>query len=258
VTESKEQASLPEPADLIGYEGFIEAVEDGRIYGWALDHEAPDKALVIDIYHGTELLVSMVADRHRDDVADYSGGQGNNGFVFNLPRALWGEDSGMFYACYKGTYVPLLRGPKVSRLNPLDHSSGHLSERKGIEERFDDEMVPAIDPLIKRIESCERAVVSLVQVAHPGSEYEKSKDAKFVGALSNLESVKADLSRLEALIVRIDEIQKRHNKDIIDIGVFAERPLRQRMEFWPLLVGSLCLVGFVVSILFWGFDPRTP
>ena len=47
------------------FEGHVDAIEAGRIYGWALDPAAPGQPLRVTIFHGEDELGTVEADRFR-------------------------------------------------------------------------------------------------------------------------------------------------------------------------------------------------
>lgn len=181
------------------YEGFIDAIEDGRIFGWALDRENPDQKLTIDFFHGLTLIGQTRADRYRQDLEGYGDGSGKHAFVFNLPKELWAEDSATFHACFEDVAVPLLRGPRCSRLQPIGTSEATdfaLAAAPGPDSNW--------DAVAKRIEACERALVTLVQLAHPGSDYEKNKAVEIRQIGKSVAEIEAAVASLEGFAMRND------------------------------------------------------
>ncbi|WP_193182392.1 hypothetical protein [Nisaea sediminum] len=189
-----------------GYDGFIDAVEDGRIFGWALDPGDPDKKLEIDLFHGPEQIGQVTADRYREDLVQYGGGSGRHAFVFTLPKELWAEDAAAFYACFAGSNVPLLRGPRCTKLQSVAGTqietlvSGNNPAGGG---------GPDMDALLGRMESIERALVSLVHMAHPASDYEQQKAAKSGELQALVEALREEVASLESFAVRSDERLKK-------------------------------------------------
>lgn len=91
------------------FEGHVDAIEAGRIYGWALDPADPAQPLRVTILHGEDALGTVVADRFREDLRNYGDGSGRHAFVFTLPKALWDADPAGFHVVHAGSSVPLVR-----------------------------------------------------------------------------------------------------------------------------------------------------
>jgi hypothetical protein len=114
-------APLPEEAAIAArYQGFIDAVTHGRIYGWALDTQTPEQPVSIDLFHGERLLATVIANQARDDLPQHTGGRANHAFEYVLPDGLRDDPPSRFSACYAGTSVPLLRGPGCRQENGAD------------------------------------------------------------------------------------------------------------------------------------------
>lgn len=103
------------------FEGHVDAIEAGRIYGWALDPLEPARRLSVAIFHGDDELGTVVADRFREDLRDYGDGSGRHAFVFTLPKPLWDADPAGFHVTHAGSSVPLVRpGGATRKVPPLD------------------------------------------------------------------------------------------------------------------------------------------
>lgn len=76
------QPSSPQPAEpqAGGYEGFIDEVSCDVVRGWAWDPSRPDAPVTIELYDGSRLLKTLVADQLRPDLRD--GGKGNGKHMF--------------------------------------------------------------------------------------------------------------------------------------------------------------------------------
>lgn len=224
--EIEDVKDLSEPdADLLaaGYEGFIDAIEDGRIYGWALDEADAAHKLGIDIYFGAEKIGTVVADRYREDLTVYADKSGRHAFVFNLPKALWSEDAGGFYACFEGTEVPLLRGPKCSRLQPVGAPKARQKQPQPEGEGDEDAPEADLDAILSRIEACERGLVTLLHLAHPGSDYEKRKAARSDELEADIGKVREELNSLEGFILRHDERLKKSEEIVARLEAYEGR-----------------------------------
>lgn len=231
------------------FEGFIDAIEDGRVYGWAVDPGRPGHRVAVEIYHGRDLLGEATANRFRQDLVHYGDGSGRCAFVFNLPKELWARDPGAFYACFQGTSVPLMRGPRCSQLSGLD-ATGAVSEPTSETSSG----TPDLDPLIARVEACERAMVTLVHLAHPRSELAREKTAQ-------IEKLNAYIDRLSESINQVEEFVLRHDAKFKTTEAVLGRVQRDqqrrwytRPEWWAM---SLAAAAMAVTLLsaFLGWTP---
>ena len=115
-------------------DGFIDAVEGGRIYGWAYDQERPDEIATVTIFHGDKKLGTARADRYREDLANRGAGDGRHAFVFDLPAELRNRPASEFSVFFDQTGLAIKRGPRVFTINQDGTVAG---EDKGKEELSD-------------------------------------------------------------------------------------------------------------------------
>jgi hypothetical protein len=66
-------------------EGYIDAVEDGQVFGWAWDRLHPGDRLAIEISAGGRMAASVTADRPRPDLRAGGIGDGAHAFVAEAP-----------------------------------------------------------------------------------------------------------------------------------------------------------------------------
>lgn len=192
--------------DAVQYEGFIDAIEDGRIFGWAFNPENLSEPVKIDIYHVEEFLGTISADRYREDLIEYSGDSGKHAFVFTLPKNLWSEPNENFHACFEGTTVPLLRGKRASVLPeppiPGAKNSDVAAETKT--ERSQEEL-DKINSLVGRVETIERLSVGLLGVIDPQSEHQIRNAKTMEEAAARIELTEETVGDIESFVVRIDK-----------------------------------------------------
>ena len=66
--------------------GYLDAVNDTRIYGWAWDPERPEARIAIRFQVGSEIVAALVADAKRQDLAANRIGDGAHAFETTLPE----------------------------------------------------------------------------------------------------------------------------------------------------------------------------
>ncbi|WP_426238000.1 hypothetical protein [Pararhizobium sp. DWP1-1-3] len=65
--------------------GRVDAIDMGRIFGWAFDPMAPDQRLIIRVLLDGKVIAEAVADRNRPDLRRNGIGDGNHAFEIALP-----------------------------------------------------------------------------------------------------------------------------------------------------------------------------
>ena len=68
--------------------GSLDRVGCERIEGWAWDRQEPDTPIAVEIYDGETLVVTVTADRPRQDLVKARKGNGRHGFVIKTPPSL--------------------------------------------------------------------------------------------------------------------------------------------------------------------------
>ncbi|HVJ54317.1 MAG TPA: hypothetical protein VM689_17770 [Aliidongia sp.] len=79
----KEPVRLLKLAD-IKIEGRIDAIEEGKVYGWVWDRLRPEDRLTVEIRLGERVLATCIADQRREDLAGNGVGDGGHAFVAEL------------------------------------------------------------------------------------------------------------------------------------------------------------------------------
>lgn len=239
--------------DALGYEGFIDAVEDGRVFGWALDRDHPKKKVEIDIFFGQEKIGSVKANRFREDLRTYGDGSGKHAFVFNLPKEYWSRQPSLFHACYAGTDVPLLRGDRCAVLTKglsLDELTANDQPRDGAARSSSaagtSDIAPVLLPLVARIEACERAVVGMAHMIHPSSELEREKASRVNEFEAALAALRNDLEGLETFISRQDGRLKSLGERMAEVDI-GPVPWFRQLSAWSLAVAGIALAIALLS-----------
>jgi membrane protein involved in D-alanine export len=76
----------PNPGNMpASYEGTLDSIDADAIQGWVWDQDQPDVPLRVDIYDGEKVVVTVVADKFRDDLYAANKGNGRHGFSLPLP-----------------------------------------------------------------------------------------------------------------------------------------------------------------------------
>jgi hypothetical protein len=97
------------------YAGFLEAVANGNISGWAWDGTRPDVPIKVDICDGKELLATVAADGFRVDLQKASKGNGKHCFNYPSPARLNDGEVHSIQVKISGTKIHLIGSPKSIR-----------------------------------------------------------------------------------------------------------------------------------------------
>lgn len=76
-----------QPAKVVeAMKGRVDAVDDGRLFGWAFDPSTPDKRLTIRVLLDGKPIAEAVADKERPDLRRNGIGDGSHAFDVMLPQ----------------------------------------------------------------------------------------------------------------------------------------------------------------------------
>lgn len=70
------------------YQGNFERLDCQQISGWAWDVSQPNTPVSVDVYDGTQKIATVRANLFRQDLLNAGIGNGQHGFVLNLPASL--------------------------------------------------------------------------------------------------------------------------------------------------------------------------
>jgi hypothetical protein len=112
--------------------GMLEAVLDGRAFGWARDSRSPLKRPAVEVIVDGEIVAETVADLLRPSLLAEGIGDGRHGFVVELPARLFdGATRAISVRLSTGETLPiaqaLLDGVTLSSSPPPDYSSNGAS-----------------------------------------------------------------------------------------------------------------------------------
>ncbi|MCE6992607.1 T9SS C-terminal target domain-containing protein, partial [Dyadobacter sp. CY323] len=94
------------------YAGRFGGVDCNYIQGWAWDKNAPDAAMTVEVFEGSTVYATAVADIYREDVKNSGIGTGNYGFKIATPLSLKDGKAHHLNVRIKGTSTILLDSPK--------------------------------------------------------------------------------------------------------------------------------------------------
>ena len=231
--------------DAAHWEGYIDAIEGGRVYGWALDASDKGRRLSITLTHGSDELATLVADRFREDLVGYGDGSGLHAFVYTLPRHLWEASPDEFHARFAGTDVPLLRGRRAMAL------ATEAEPANAGEETVEPATEPERDRLAGRVEALERSIIGLMRLIDPRSESSKLLHRGVRGDLDRLQRGVADLQRdlraIEPFVVRLDERLKDREGALLDHESARKKPPTGQIVAVAVLLTAAAGLGYAAA-----------
>lgn len=86
VAEARKTKAAPEQDNVQPMKGRVDAIDQGRLYGWAFDPGEPGARLGIRVLQGSQVIAETVADRNRADLRRNGIGDGNHAFEILLPE----------------------------------------------------------------------------------------------------------------------------------------------------------------------------
>ncbi|APG93951.1 hypothetical protein [Sinorhizobium americanum] len=78
--------AAPEQDNAKPMSGRVDAIDQGRLYGWAFDPATPDKRLSIRVLLDGGVIAESIADRNRPDLRRNGIGDGSHAFEIPLPE----------------------------------------------------------------------------------------------------------------------------------------------------------------------------
>jgi O-antigen biosynthesis protein len=102
----------------LGFLGYVDLSEPGRIAGWACDMAIPDRRVAIDLIRDGVVLQTVLADQFREDLQAAGIGDGHAGFSFTLPQDGTFRDPTEISVTISGGSLNLVNSPLVVAAPP--------------------------------------------------------------------------------------------------------------------------------------------
>lgn len=107
------------------FEGFLDIANCSQIVGWAYDADNPDTHLDVDIYSDGNFILTVPANRFRQDLLDAGKGNGEHGFSLRLPASLNDGQQHAITVNVSGTLFVLGNTPKTITCDPSTFEGYH-------------------------------------------------------------------------------------------------------------------------------------
>ncbi len=102
---------------LLKLEGFLDAVDDGFVYGWAFDSSRPLERVQVEVLVDGERVASGVAEGYRADLDRLKKGDGCCAFRFELPYNVLEGAARNLRVVYRATGEDLFGSTQSLELN---------------------------------------------------------------------------------------------------------------------------------------------
>ncbi|WEX90714.1 hypothetical protein PZN02_004273 [Sinorhizobium garamanticum] len=84
---AEKSTAAPEQDNARPMSGRVDAIDQGRVFGWAFDPATPNERLTIRVLLDGSVIAEAVADRNRPDLKRNGIGDGSHAFEIALPEA---------------------------------------------------------------------------------------------------------------------------------------------------------------------------
>ncbi|GGM86351.1 hypothetical protein GCM10010967_18250 [Dyadobacter beijingensis] len=107
------------------YAGSFEWFDCESLKGWAWDKNFPNTAVTVELYEGTTVYATAIADQYREDLKNNGTGTGYYGFRITMPAALKDGKSHALSIRVKGSTTVLNNSPRTSNC-PVNAYAGRM------------------------------------------------------------------------------------------------------------------------------------
>ncbi|MFA1675456.1 hypothetical protein ACDY97_22540 [Rhizobium mongolense] len=213
--------------------GRVDAVDMGRIFGWAFDPMAPDQRLTIRVLLDGKVIAEAVADRNRPDLRRNGIGDGKHAFEIALPDPVQSRVNDIVVMARNGSgSEQALRVPQPNEQAAEALIAAPLAK-----------VLDKLDLLMAAQRQLQVSQRSLQRT--PEFDADKTETAGLTDVSNAVESLKVDISQrlndLDVHLMRLDGVVAGMEKNL--------NTLRKRAngEIKPLLLLLFILVGFAAG-----------
>ncbi|MEN3150615.1 hypothetical protein ABCW43_25260 [Neorhizobium sp. IRAMC:178] len=213
--------------------GRVDAVDMGRIFGWAFDPMAPDQRLTIRVLLDGKVIAEAVADRNRPDLRRNGIGDGKHAFEIALPDPLQSRANDIVVMARNGAgSEQALRVPQPNEQAAEALIAAPLAK-----------VLDKLDVLMAAQRQLQVSQRSLQRA--PEIDADKPETAGLTDVSNAVEGLKVEISQrlndLDVHLMRMDGIVAGMEKNL--------NALRKRSngEIKPLLLLLFVLVGFAAG-----------
>lgn len=220
-------------------QGYIDAIEPDRVFGWAWNTTEPSERLTIEIRQGDELIVRLEANQPRPDLVANGIGDGRYAFVANIPAI--GE---------------------IDRASPLTvtattadgSASIELKRQTGGATAPHSVSAVVLGEIRARDQRLQGQLKQLVTVAKERGGLDQSLNDRVIQSLEKLDAALPEVDhRLEAMEVfqmRFDTMLQGYDKRITHVERKAHHRKPVLLWTWAVMATAVSF-GFIAYNLLW-------
>ncbi|PKA41890.1 hypothetical protein N2599_15820 [Rhizobium sullae] len=213
--------------------GRVDAVDMGRVFGWAFDPMAPDQRLTIRVLLDGKVIAETVADRNRPDLRRNGIGDGKHAFEIALPDPLQSRANDIVVMARNGSgSEQALRVPQPNEQAAEALIAAPLAK-----------VLDKLDLLMAAQRQLQVSQRSLQRT--PEIDADKTETAGLTDVSNAVESLKVDISQrlndLDVHLMRLDGVVAGMEKNLNTVRK------RANGEIKPLLLLLFVLVGFAAG-----------
>jgi hypothetical protein len=213
--------------------GRVDAVDMGRIFGWAFDPMAPDQRLTIRVLLDGKIIAEAVADRNRPDLRRNGIGDGKHAFEIALPDPLHSRANDIVVMARNGSgSEQALRVPQPNEQAAEALIAAPLAK-----------VLDKLDVLMASQRQLQVSQRSLQRAPEIDADKTETTGLTEIGnAVENLKvEVSQRLNDLDVHLMRLDGVVAGMEKNI------SALKKRASAEFKPMLLLLFVLVGFTAG-----------
>jgi hypothetical protein len=225
--------AAPEQDNAKPMNGRVDAIDMGRVFGWAFDPMAPDQRLTIRVLLDGKVIAEAVADRNRPDLRRNGIGDGNHAFEIALPDPVQSRASDLVVvALNRSGSEQALRVPKPDEQAAEALIAAPLAK-----------VLDKLDALMgaqRQLQVSQRSLQRTPQI-----DADKSETVGLTDVSNAIESLGVDISQrlndLDVHLMRLDGVVAGMEKNLNSLRKRANGELK------PLLLLLFVLMGFVAG-----------
>ena len=225
--------AAPEQDNAKPMNGRVDAIDSGRIFGWAFDPMAPDQRLTIRVLLDGKVIAEAVADRNRPDLRRNGIGDGKHAFEIALPDPVQSRASDLVVVALNGSgSEQSLRVPKPDEQAAEALIAAPLAK-----------VLDKLDALMAAQRQLQVSQRSLQRA--PQIDADKTETVGLTDVSNAIESLRVDIGQrlndLDVHLMRLDGVVAGMEKNLTTLRKRANGELK------PLLLLLFVLMGFVAG-----------
>ncbi|MDF1635358.1 hypothetical protein [Mycoplana sp. MJR14] len=225
--------AAPEQDNVKPVNGRVDAIDQGRIFGWAFDPMAPEQRLTIRVLLDGKVIAEAVADRNRPDLRRNGIGDGKHAFEIALPDPVQSRASELVVVALNGS-----GSEQALRVPQPDEQAAEALIAAPLAKVLDklDVLMAAQRQLQVSQRSLQRA---------PEIDADKAETVGLTEIGSAVEGLGTDINQrlndLDVHLMRLDGVVAGMEKSLTALQK------RTNADFKPLLLLLFVLMGFVAG-----------